>query len=54
MSQQPQPVAWVQVGVSPGVMSFHWCMTVLTCGLWSPVLVIALIKGKRRMVPRYR
>jgi hypothetical protein len=54
MNEQPQPVAYVQVGISPAMMSFHWAMTVLTCGIWSPVLILALIKGKRRMVPRYR
>lgn len=47
------PVAYVQKGISPFWMSVHWCLTVLTCGLWSPVLIVALIKGKRRLVPRY-
>jgi hypothetical protein len=53
MHDQPQPKAWVQKGISPAAMSFHWLMTMLTCGLWSPVLIVALIKGKRRMVPKY-
>lgn len=48
----PQPTSYVQKGISPAAMSFHWFMTVITCGLWSPVLIVALIKGKRRWVAR--
>ena len=50
---QPQPKSYVQKGISPAMMSFHWIMTILTLGLWSPILILALIRGKKRMVAKY-
>lgn len=53
MYEQQPPKAWVQKGISPAMMSFHWFMTMITCGLWSPILILALLRGKRRMVAKY-